>query len=64
VNIPSKNGAISVSIARIGTDAKADARVPIAVPFSRASTQAMKSQTKTMLEEWTALKSLFAQSGS
>jgi hypothetical protein len=41
VNILSKNGAMSVSIARIDADAKANARIPIAVPFGRASTEAM-----------------------
>jgi hypothetical protein len=39
VNILLKNGAMSVSIARI--DAKANARIPIVVPFERASTEAM-----------------------
>jgi hypothetical protein len=41
VNFSSKNGAIPVSIARIDANAKADARVPIAAPFERASAQAM-----------------------
>jgi hypothetical protein len=41
VNISSKNGAMSVSIARIDTNTKVDARVLIAVPFGRVSTEAM-----------------------
>jgi hypothetical protein len=41
VNISSKNGAMSVSIARIDADAKANARIPIAMRFERASTEAM-----------------------
>jgi hypothetical protein len=41
VNISSKNGAMSVTIARIDADAKADARVPMAAPLARASTEAM-----------------------
>jgi hypothetical protein len=41
VDISSKNGAMSVSIARIDADIKANARIPIAMPFERASTQAM-----------------------
>jgi hypothetical protein len=41
VNISWKNGATSVSIARIDADAKANVRIPIAVPFGRASTEAM-----------------------
>jgi hypothetical protein len=40
-NISSKNGAMSVSIARIDADGKADARVSIAMPSGRASTEAM-----------------------
>jgi hypothetical protein len=41
MNISSKNGAMSVGIARRDVHAKADARVPIAVPFGRASTEAI-----------------------
>jgi hypothetical protein len=41
VNISSKNGAMSVSIASIDADAKANARIPIAMPFEKAPTQAM-----------------------
>jgi hypothetical protein len=41
VNISLKDGAMSVSIARIDADAKANACIPVAMPFERASTQAM-----------------------
>jgi hypothetical protein len=41
VDISMKNGAMSVSIARIHPHAKADARVPIAAPFGRASMEIM-----------------------
>jgi hypothetical protein len=46
VNIPSKNGATSVSIPRIDAHTKhsspdVDARVPIAPSFRKASTKAM-----------------------
>jgi hypothetical protein len=41
VNISSKNSAMFVSIASIDADAKANARIPIAVSFGSASTEAM-----------------------
>jgi hypothetical protein len=41
VNISSKNGAMSVSLPRRDADAKANAGIPIAMPFERTSTQAM-----------------------
>jgi hypothetical protein len=41
VTISSKNGAMSVSIARIDIHAKTDARVQIAAPFSKGSTETM-----------------------
>jgi hypothetical protein len=38
VNISSKNGAMSVSIPRRNSDAKANAGISIAIPFERTST--------------------------
>jgi hypothetical protein len=43
VNISSKNGAMSVSIARMDTNTKVDAQVLIAVPFGRVSTEAINN---------------------